>query len=42
MIKINDVFIKNAKDSSGNIKINRFVRSYLFINRLYECKDEIV
>ena len=39
---MSDVFIENIKDNSKNRKINRFMRIYFFINRLYECKDEIV
>ena len=39
---MNNVFIKSAKISSKDIKINRFIKTYFLVNRLYECKDENV
>ena len=39
---MNNTFIKNAKNNSKNIKINRLIKTYLFINRFYKNKNEIV
>ena len=42
IIKLCDIFIKDIKNNSEDIKIKYLIKFYIIIDRVYKCNNDII